>query len=199
MTEPLDWKAFRRAERERLLDARRAIGAADRERLTAVLARQLDAAVPARPGGALGLYWPIKGEIDLRAWAEAFAARHAMSLALPVVVEKVAPLEFRAWAPGDAMERGFWNILVPAARTAVVPAVVIAPLVGFQAAGCWRLGYGGGYFDRTLASLAPRPFAVGLGLDGAELATIHPQPHDVPMDVLVTETRILPAAQSFSR
>jgi 5-formyltetrahydrofolate cyclo-ligase len=199
MTDAVDWKSFRRAERDRLLEARRAIGAAERERLTAALADQLDAAVPPQPGGALGLYWPIKGEIDIRAWAEAFAARHAMTLALPVVVEKAAPLEFRAWAPGDAMERGFWNILVPAVRTVVVPAVVIAPLVGFQAAGTWRLGYGGGYFDRTLASLAPRPFAVGLGLDGAELATIHPQPHDVPMDVLVTETRILPAAQSFSR
>ena len=188
MTEPLDWKAFRRAERERLLDLRRAIGAADRERLTATLARQLDAAVPARPGRALGLYWPIKGEFDLRAWAEAFAARHGMTLALPVVVEKAAPLEFRAWAPGDAMERGFWNILVPAARRVVVPAVVIAPLVGFQAAGCWRLGYGGGYFDRTLAALASHhPHVIGLCVHAGAIPTIYPQPHDIAMSAVITE------------
>ena len=66
------------------------------------------------------------------------------------------------------------------------PSIVLAPLVGFDAA-CYRLGYGGGYFDRTLAALVPRPLAIGIGFAIQELETIHPQPFDVPMDLIVTE------------
>ena len=79
-----------------------------------------------------------------------------------------------------------WNIPVPEKRELVVPEAVLAPLVGFDAA-CYRLGYGGGYFDRTLAALKPRPMAIGVGFAMQELATIHPQEFDIPMDVIVTE------------
>jgi 5-formyltetrahydrofolate cyclo-ligase len=98
-------------------------------------------------------------------------------------------LQYWRWQPGMAMERGFWNIPVPATREAVKPGLVIAPLVGFDDQG-YRLGYGGGYFDRTLAALQPRPFAVGAGLETMRLATIHPQPHDIPMALIVTEKGI---------
>lgn len=180
-------RAWRRAERERLLALRRAIASGERAALSAALADRLDAAVPATAGATLGFYWPIKGEVDLRAWAAAFAARHGMALALPVVAEKAAPLEFRPWAPGAAMERGFWDILVPADRTRLRPDVVIAPLVGFQAAGCFRLGYGGGYFDRTLATLRPRPLTIGVGFELGRIETTRPQAHDIRLDMIVTE------------
>ena len=85
------------------------------------------------------------------------------------------------------MERGAWSIPVPAEGPGVTPDVTLAPVVGWDAAG-FRLGYGGGYFDRTLAALSPRPFAIGVGLDAARLITIFPQPHDIPMQVIVTET-----------
>ncbi|RQP04459.1 MAG: hypothetical protein D1H97_17770 [Paracoccus sp. BP8] len=96
-----------------------------------------------------------------------------------------SPLAFHRWSPGAPMRRGHWNIPVPASIEAVEPDVVLAPLVGWDGRG-YRLGYGGGYFDRTLA--ARRPLAVGTGLQSARLATIYPQPHDIPLAAIVTET-----------
>ena len=77
---------------------------------------------------------------------------------------------------------------MPAERRLVHPDALLIPLVGYDAAG-FRLGYGGGYYDRTLAVAAPRPFCIGVGYDDAEIATIYPQPHDIPMDFIVTERR----------
>jgi 5,10-methenyltetrahydrofolate synthetase len=106
--------------------------------------------------------------------------------ALPVVVKKAHPLVFRAWQSGDKIERGVWNIPIPAEGVEVVPDVAIAPVVGFDRA-CYRLGYGGGFFDRTLASLPRMPRVFGVGYAMQEIATIHPQPHDLPMSAVVTE------------
>lgn len=88
------------------------------------------------------------------------------------------------------MIRGVWNISVPAEGANVVPDITLAPVVGWDVAG-YRLGYGGGYFDRTLAALAPRPLAIGVGLEAAQVTTTFPQPHDIAMAVIVTETRVL--------
>ncbi|MGA8380332.1 MAG: 5-formyltetrahydrofolate cyclo-ligase, partial [Stellaceae bacterium] len=96
------------------------------------------------------------------------------------------PLEYRAWRPGDPLVDGVWNIPVPERRDIVVPQAVLAPLVGFDR-DCYRLGYGGGYFDRTLAALAPRPWAIGVGFEASMIETIRPQAHDIPMDLIVTE------------
>jgi 5,10-methenyltetrahydrofolate synthetase len=82
-----------------------------------------------------------------------------------------------------------WNIPIPEIRDIVVPQAVLAPLVGFDRQ-CYRLGYGGGYFDRTLATLSPRPLAIGVGYEISQLETIFPQSFDIPMDVIVTEARI---------
>ena len=89
------------------------------------------------------------------------------------------------------MVRGDWNIPVPTARRApmVTPEVALAPLVGWTDEG-YRLGYGGGYFDRTLAALRPRPFVIGIGYDSARLGTIYPQPHDIPLALIVTEAGV---------
>jgi 5,10-methenyltetrahydrofolate synthetase len=83
------------------------------------------------------------------------------------------------------MERGVWNIPVPADGAELAPDITIAPVVGHDP-GCYRLGYGGGFFDRTLAALEPRPMAIGVGHPVAAIRTIYPQPHDIPMDAIVT-------------
>ena len=115
------------------------------------------------------------------------AVSHArgMRVALPVVVAKGMPLVFREWHPRAHLEPGVWNIPVPADGEEVTPTVVIAPLVGFDD-DAYRLGYGGGFFDRTLAALCPRPLIIGVGHSLGRLATIYPQPHDIPMDWIVT-------------
>lgn len=135
-------------------------------------------------GRILSLYWPIRSEPDLRGLAGPLSAL-GLRLALPVVDQPGCPLIFRAWAPGDSMVRGHWNIPVPARDDRVQPDIALAPLVGWDADG-FRLGYGGGYFDRTLAR-SPRPLAIDVGPEAARLATIFPQPHDIRLDAIVTE------------
>ncbi len=108
--------------------------------------------------------------------------------ALPVFIERGKPLIFRRWRVGEPLERGIWNIPVPAGGSEVVPDVVIAPVVGFDAQ-CFRLGYGGGFFDRTLATLKNKYRAIGVGYEHASILTIYPQPHDIPMENIITEDR----------
>ncbi len=174
-----DVARFRRAERTRLVAAR-ALSSADREEATAALVDGLGKVVAPRPGMTIAAYWPIRGEPDLRSWMTAADAAGAR-VVLPVVVEEHAPLEFRTWSPDCRMTRGVWNIMVPAEGEARRPDLVIAPLVGVDEA-LYRLGNGGGYYDRTLARIDPPPRRIGVGFAGCLLPTIFPMPWDVPMD-----------------
>ena len=183
-----DVATWRRAERERLIALRLSFSAAERERACGQLLPALDAELGREAGRVVSFYWPFRGEFDLRAWA-AERIEAGERPALPVVAEKKQPMIFRLWSPGCRMERGIWNIPVPADGPEVIPDAVIAPLVGFDPA-AYRLGYGGGYFDRTLASLPARPLVVGIGLSALRLETIRPQAWDVPMDVIVTENGV---------
>ncbi|HEX2255933.1 MAG TPA: 5-formyltetrahydrofolate cyclo-ligase [Afifellaceae bacterium] len=189
MTAPADWKAWRRGERERLIALRLAMPPDERRRLTAAIADHLDATLDITPGTVLAFYWPIRGEPNLIPWVERLHER-GVRPALPVVVAKGQPMQFRPWAPGAAMVRGIWNIPMPADETVVTPEIVLAPLVGFDRQ-LYRLGYGGGFFDRTLAALDSKPMAIGVGYAAMELPTVHPQPHDIAMDVVVTEQGVL--------
>ena len=182
--DPAAVKAWRRGERERLLSLRQAMPPEERRQSGAQIAVALRELLAERPG-ILGVYWPFRGEFDPRPVID-WAVASGRAVALPVVIDKKGPLEYRAWRTGEALVDGVWNIPVPEKREIVVPALVLAPLVGFDAA-CYRLGYGGGYFDRTLAALAPRPLAIGVGFAAQAIATIYPQPFDVPMDFIVTE------------
>lgn len=185
-----DVARWRKAERVRLLAERAALSVAERADVAAAIARHLDALLARRFGDLSGFvvscYWPIKAEFDLRFWMTSLHERGA-HVALPVVETRAAPLVFRTWTPGATMERGHWNILVPAADAPrVAPDITLAPLVGWDSQG-YRLGYGGGYFDRTLASARPSPVAIGVGLQTARLTTIFPQPHDIALDAILTE------------
>jgi 5,10-methenyltetrahydrofolate synthetase len=138
----------------------------------------------------ISAYWPFRGEPDLLPFLGDVATQNGRT-ALPVVSARGAPLTFRLWKPGTKLERGPWNIPQPTAEAEVVtPDVVIAPLVGFDAR-CYRLGYGGGYFDRTLAVIPGRPKVLGVGFSYARLPTIYPLPHDIPMQIVITEDGVI--------
>lgn len=185
----LDVARWRKSERVAQLEARAALSVTDRQALASAVDTHLDTLLsrvfPDIGGMVVSGYWPIKSELDLQPWMIRMAAK-GVRLALPVVETPKAPLVFRPWSPGAAMERGHWNIPVPARRDTLRSDIALAPLVGWDSEG-YRLGYGGGYFDRTLAAERPRPFAIGVGLQAAKLGTIFPQPHDIRLDAIVTE------------
>jgi 5,10-methenyltetrahydrofolate synthetase len=183
-----DVMRWRKTERERLIAERLAISANQRQVMAEVIAQHVEAAIGDARGLTVSCYWPFRGEPDLRGLMERIASLGAQC-ALPVVVERARPLIFRAWSPGEPLEKGIWNIPVPSAGAEVVPDIVIAPVVGFDR-GHYRLGYGGGYYDRTLAAMTHGPRFLGVGYARAAISTIYPQPHDIPMDLIVTENGI---------
>ncbi|MBN9071309.1 MAG: 5-formyltetrahydrofolate cyclo-ligase [Rhizobiales bacterium] len=180
-----DVSRWRKAERQRLLDQRLALSVEERQARSGRIASMLDLTIGKFSGRVIGTYWPFRGEPDLRNWGIRVIERGGR-LALPVVIQKGWPLEYRIWTPGDPLERGVWNILVPSRGPAVQPDVVIAPVVGFDEAS-YRLGYGGGFFDRTLAIMPRKPLKIGIGYAESRIPTIYPQAHDIPMDVIVTD------------
>jgi 5-formyltetrahydrofolate cyclo-ligase len=180
-----DIKAWRKARRGVLIKARQAMEIGERQQRATPILAQLMKAIEELTPAVLGIYWPFQGEIDVRDIAHRHIANGGTA-ALPVVVRKAAPVEFWQWRPEVPMARGMFNIPVPGEQRPVRPDLLIVPLVGFDRAG-YRLGYGGGYYDRTLAASNPRPVAIGIGFAEAELETIHPQPHDIPMSRIVTD------------
>ncbi|MEO6367642.1 MAG: 5-formyltetrahydrofolate cyclo-ligase [Steroidobacteraceae bacterium] len=185
---PSSWeeiRVWRKQQRERLLAERIAAPVDLRLEQGAAAKRNLRDAVDVSAHPAIGIYWPLRAEMDVRDLARAHVEAGGIA-ALPVVVTRNAAVEFWRWEPGMKMGKGIWDIPIPATRELVHPSLLIVPLVGFDA-GCYRLGYGGGYYDRTIAGAAPRPLCVGLGFSSAALPCIFPQPHDIPMQMIVTE------------
>jgi 5-formyltetrahydrofolate cyclo-ligase len=189
----VDW---RKKERRRLLEERRTMPldaylAACEEIMEALVQRLPPASHP-----LIGCYWPFRREFNCVPYMQE-VLRCGGRVALPVVIARGHPLEFRCWREGAAMEAGVWNIPHPASGPAVSPTALVVPLVGFDEAG-YRLGYGAGYYDATIANYAERPFAIGVGFEFSRLATIHPQPHDRPMNAIITETGTREWAHSLS-
>ena len=186
-----DWneiKAWRKAQRAELIARREAVSPETRhawnERMTALL----ESGFPDLAGRVIAICWPYKGEFDAR-YAARHWREHGATTALPEVVAKATPLRFRKWWPGAPTRRGVYDIPVPDGTEVVVPQAAVVPMNGFDESG-YRLGYGGAFFDRTLAALNPRPLAIGVTFELARLPTIYPQPHDIPMDFVITETGI---------
>jgi 5-formyltetrahydrofolate cyclo-ligase len=182
---PDDLKAWRAARRKELLAAREAVDAETLDRWRQAIDRHLELGFPGLARGTLGLCWPHRNEYDARHLAAAMRARGART-ALPVVKKAREPLVFREWHPGVKMQEGVLGIPFPADSEEVKPDVLLVPPVGFDEAG-YRLGYGGAFFDRTLAAATPRPVAIAVAFELSRLSTIYPQPHDIPMDFVVTE------------
>jgi len=168
----MDVTAWRKARRAELIALRKALAPEVRRAQDERVGKLLLAGFPMLERMTLGFYWPFNGEVDPRVAVLRLRERGARA-ALPVVVEKNAPLEFREWTPGVATTRGVFGLPVPQSRV-LVPDAVLMPPVGFDAAG-YRL---------------PQPLKIGLARELSRIDTIHPQPHDIPMDFVITPEAI---------
>jgi len=177
--------AWRKRQRTRLAAQRANIGTEERQRaesaIVATIGRQFQLHET-----VFAIYWPLPGELDLRPLVDSALLGKAQA-ALPVIVEKNRPLEFWRWSrQSETTSSGLWGIPVPVERHPVIPSIVFVPMLGFDS-DCHRLGYGGGYYDRTLAILPPDTVSVGIGFEFGRLPTIYPQAHDIAMNAIVTE------------
>lgn len=173
--------------RARLLAARAALP--DRDLRERALRARVGRWLGTMPVVRLAFFWPVRGEPDLTpVIGEWLAQAPGRTAALPVVCGEV--LEFAAWTPRTPMQAGAYGIAVPAVVHRVAPQLLLIPCVGIDDQR-YRLGYGGGFYDRTAAALAPRPVLVGVGFDCGRIASIRPQPHDVRLDLAITESGVL--------
>ena len=167
----------------------------------------------------IGAYWPIKGEFDplpaLYRWqedailsqesegnngqaqagraeaaTENIANRSPRKIGLPVVNKLHKTLTFHAWYPGCPMEEDAYGIPKPKETELIVPTLLFVPCVGYGPGG-FRLGYGGGFYDRTLATLQPKPFTVGLGYSHGWLPDLEPEPHDVALNAILNDKGVV--------
>ncbi len=184
----MDVAAWRREMRSRLIDARLGISAEEHERSSRAIVNYLEGILDSLPPQTLSAYWPFKAEVDLRPLMERLQLEGWVT-ALPSVVRRRSPLEFLQWTPGMEMDLGPYDIPVPRNRKIVRPNIVIAPLVAFDRNN-YRLGYGSGFFDITLAALQPPPLTIGVGFEISSLETIHPLPTDIPLNLVVTEAGV---------
>ncbi|MES2687706.1 MAG: 5-formyltetrahydrofolate cyclo-ligase [Pseudomonadota bacterium] len=171
-----------------------------------------------REDAVIGAYWPIKGEFDplpaLYRWqedaisqesesnqapahegraeaaTENIANRSPRKIGLPVVNKLHKTLTFHAWYPGCPMEEDAYGIPKPKDTEIIVPTLLFVPCVGYGPGG-FRLGYGGGFYDRTLATLQPKPFTVGLGYSHGWLPDLEPEPHDVALDAILNDNGVV--------
>ncbi|MGH8207797.1 MAG: 5-formyltetrahydrofolate cyclo-ligase [Steroidobacteraceae bacterium] len=177
--------AWRREQRAALLGARAAMPVAAHRDASRDIGMRLRTLLETVQPAVLAGYWPIRREFNVLPVLRDCAER-GIQVALPVILVKNEPLEFRQWTPGAPMQIGVYDIPFPAEGSVVRPDALLIPMVGFDAAG-YRLGYGGGYYDRTVASLAPRPLLIGVSYDLGRLESIRPLSHDIRMDHVITE------------
>jgi 5,10-methenyltetrahydrofolate synthetase len=184
----VDKRPLKSELRSLLLATRHAVTAAQRAQSDAAISNRVLALHRAEPLRTLGVYWPIRSEPDLQNLYAELSAQ-GVSLALPFVLSKYQPLRFAAWKPGDPLEKDAMGIAVPAnEKRFLLPEALLIPCVGFNAAAV-RLGYGGGYYDRTLA-VSPRPTAIGIAYECCK-ADFVSEPHDIPLDFVITEKGII--------
>ncbi len=179
------WRKVRRAE---LIARRVALSREQRAPWNERITELLWEGCPIARGMVVGFCWPFNAEFDARFVIRRWRGQGAAA-ALPEVVAKGQPLRFLKWWPGVTMVRGVYDIPVPSGSDVVVPDIALVPMNGFDERG-YRLGYGGGYFDRTLAAGEPRMLAIGIAYELARLPSIYPQAHDIAMDFVVTEAGV---------
>ena len=169
----------------------------DRMQRSDLLQRVMRIWLVGRPDTVIGAYWPIKGEFDplpaLHRWKEDGELQGEPTrrrIGLPVIDKVHKTLTFHAWHPGCPMEEDAYGIPKPKDTELVVPTLLFVPCVGYGPGG-YRLGYGGGFYDRTLAALEPRPVTVGLGFSNGLVENLEPLPHDVPLDAVLNDEGVV--------
>ena len=180
-----DVKDWRKKARARLIAERTALPAASVEATRRAIDATLERSFPGLARLRVAFCWPIKNEYDARHFARTLRDRGALT-ALPVVVGRGQPLAFREWHPGVRLAKGALDIPYPVDSPEVTPQAVLLPMNGWDQRG-YRLGYGAGFFDRTLAALVEKPIVIGVTYEAARLETIFPQAWDIPADYVVTE------------
>ena len=180
--------------RRKLVAARQALP--DRLERAVELQNVLRVWLVGRRETSIGAYWPIKGEFDplpaLYRWTESapFGDGDMRRIGLPVADRATASLRFRVWYPGCEMELDAYDIPKPKDTDEFVPQMLVVPCLGFGPGGV-RLGYGGGFFDRTLNALKPRPVTVGVSYTHGFLPFLRAAPGDLPLDAILTEDGVM--------
>lgn len=179
---------WRRELRQSVLARRMALSGEDCAQRSQLICQHLREHFPQLAGMRVGFCWPMKNEPDLRPLLEHWRAAGSAGFTplLPVVVKNDCALAFCAWSPDTPMTHDRFGIPTPAAGDFLQPQALLIPLVAFDCAG-YRLGYGGGFFDRTLSVLQPRPLCIGVGFELSRVDSIRPQAHDERLDAVVTE------------
>ena len=191
----MDKPEQKRALRQQLVEQRLAMP--DRVVRCDLLQRVMRIWLVHRPDAVIGAYWPIKGEFDplpaLHRWkedGELLDESQLRRIGLPVVDKMHKTLKFHAWYPGCPMEEDAYGIPKPKDTEVIIPTLLFVPCVGYGPGG-HRLGYGGGFYDRTLASLVPRPYTVGLGFTHGFLGDLEPELHDIPLNAILNDNGIV--------
>lgn len=181
----------KKALRKELLALRNALP--DRQHRSELLQQVMRVWLLQREDTVIGAYWPIKGEFDplpaLHRWkedGELLDQPQPRRIALPVINKAHKTMTFHIWYPGCEMEEDAYGIPKPKDTEMVSPTLLFVPCVGYSAGG-YRLGYGGGFYDRTLASLQPKPFTVGLGFTQGFVDDLEPEPHDIPLNAILND------------
>ncbi len=182
----------RKALRDKLIAARQALP--DRLELAVQLQSVLRSWLVSRRESSIGAYWPIKGEFDplpaLFRWSEGGPEGSPRRIGLPVADKATGELRFHVWFPGCPMELDAYDIPKPKDTDEFKPALLLVPCVGYGPGGI-RLGYGGGFYDRTLSELNPRPLTIGIGYAHGFLPMLRGGPDDMPLDVVLTEEGVV--------
>jgi 5,10-methenyltetrahydrofolate synthetase len=182
----------RDALRQKLIKAR--LGLADRLERAVELQSVLRAWLVGRGESSIGAYWPIKGEFDplpaLYRWSEGGVDGAYRRIGLPVADRASGQLRFHVWYPGCPMERDAYDIPKPKDTEEFAPEILVVPCLGFGPGGV-RLGYGGGFFERTLSSVTPRPVTVGVSFTHGFLPLLRAGPLDRPLDAMLTEDGVM--------
>jgi 5-formyltetrahydrofolate cyclo-ligase len=191
----MDRSEEKKALRQQLIAQR--LNMPDRLRRADLLQQVMRIWLVGRSDHVIGAYWPIKGEFDplpaLHRWkedGELTDQEQLRRIGLPVVDKLHQTLKFHAWFPGCPMEEDAYGIPKPKDTEVIVPTLLFVPCVGYSVGG-FRLGYGGGFYDRTLAQLEPKPFTVGLGFAQGYLPDLEPEAHDVPLDAILNELGVV--------
>lgn len=184
-----DFEILKGALREKAKAQRGALDGLDRQSAAKSAAAHFVEAVPLATDAVIGVYWAIRDEIDSKPLLLALMDG-GRKVCLPVVVGDEEPMIFRVWEPDAPLyEAGFGTLAPSDLAPVAVPDVLVIPLLAFDKAGT-RLGYGRGYYDRTVAVLKKKPLMVGYAFSGQELSDIPREDHDVPLDLLITEAGV---------